>query len=98
MVVEQLIPSPVVANVEQAGGRAAQTLALAPEGLGGVLFEPAPQFGAKFFLFRRVGEIHRMLRLIVRAEYSAIGVARLMADLPVYLDIRLWYISNDEEA
>src|SRR6202030_1843357 len=49
MVVEQLRPSPVVAHVEQARSRAAETLALAPEGFGGVLLEPSSNFSAQFF-------------------------------------------------
>ena len=80
MVVEQLIPSPVVANVEQAGGRAAEILARTPEGFGGVLFEPAPQFGAKFFLFRRVAEIHRMLRLV--GPRAASSIVELLCYIP----------------
>jgi len=37
MVVEELRPASVVAHVEQACGRAAEALALAPESFGGVL-------------------------------------------------------------
>ena len=73
MVVEELSPAAVVAHVEQAGGRAAEAFALAPEGFGGILFEPSRDLRAKFFLFRRVSEIHRMLRLIGGREYNAIA-------------------------
>src|SRR5215469_1617334 len=66
MVVEQLIPAAVVADVEQAGSRAAEALALSSEGFGGALLEEIANLAAEFFLFRRVGEVHGMLRLIRR--------------------------------
>src|SRR5260370_1475248 len=58
MVIEELIPAFVVANVEQARGRTAEPFAVAPESFRRVPFEPFPDLGSKFVLFRSVGKIH----------------------------------------
>ena len=68
MVVEELRPAAVVAHVEQAGSRAAEPFALAPERFGGVLLEPSRNLSAEFVLFRRVSKIHRLLRVIESAR------------------------------
>src|SRR5215831_12915790 len=62
MVIEHLVPAPIIAHVEQTRRGASQSFAAASKNLPRVSLQPGAQLGAKTFLRRRVTEIHLLLR------------------------------------